>query len=559
MTSRTFSGLNAPATTPLNIPILKFSHSTTSADRASPLAWTHLSSNGDLAVIFDQFPPHETSSAFSQGYQCLRVLRGSEILEQLNLNWLARQAAAGPSLLVPNVKPLVAIIVKSPCLAVRYPKGNDQTRRFQIKFASDADYSNAISIFSGLGCPITHSTVNPSNQPSSDRPFSSSSHTPSLLQIGGGTPTLTSSTMSPGISNRPLSGQYLGQQPLSSSGAEHNLSGPFDTSFNNITSTANYGQVNGDRRASSEMFFRPGISNHGITASSSSATTAQAPSGTIPHTLQRRGSHFATNPADLRATSDHFSRDRPSTAPTVPEVESLSQILPPKRELPFAKPRVSQKPRSRKSPVKLAPKPTQLSNASTLFISQSEAAASGTNTETRPSSTGSSCTWALENGGANATSAGYGLARGKEAEVPATADLGDSSPQLISRCNMGTSGASTLEKSTEKAGIETGTFTRTKSLGGVNEINNTSNAENVEPITQTLPGRSTTDCFAVAPAGCATKDEISVADFSSYLTTPSSQRAALVESWVCGQLENDAFLALCQDVEGVWRRIAFGY
>ncbi|OJJ45460.1 hypothetical protein ASPZODRAFT_134113 [Penicilliopsis zonata CBS 506.65] len=48
------------------------------------------------------------------------------------------------------------------------------------------------------------------------------------------------------------------------------------------------------------------------------------------------------------------------------------------------------------------------------------------------------------------------------------------------------------------------------------------------------------------------------ADFSSYLSLPDAERAASVESWICQQLEDDAFIQLCRDVEGVWQRIAFG-
>lgn len=51
---------------------------------------------------------------------------------------------------------------------------------------------------------------------------------------------------------------------------------------------------------------------------------------------------------------------------------------------------------------------------------------------------------------------------------------------------------------------------------------------------------------------------LTTTDLSAYLSTPPSERSALIESWVCQQLESDAFLALCQDVEGVWKRVAYG-
>lgn len=32
----------------------------------------------------------------------------------------------------------------------------------------------------------------------------------------------------------------------------------------------------------------------------------------------------------------------------------------------------------------------------------------------------------------------------------------------------------------------------------------------------------------------------------------------LVESWICRHVEDDAFLKLCEDVEGVWQRMKLG-
>ena len=43
-----------------------------------------------------------------------------------------------------------------------------------------------------------------------------------------------------------------------------------------------------------------------------------------------------------------------------------------------------------------------------------------------------------------------------------------------------------------------------------------------------------------------------------YQTTPASERSAQLERWICEQLEDDAFVELCRDVEGVWKRMALG-
>lgn len=63
----------------LTLPILKFSHTTTSFERTAPLGWTHVSSAGDLLAVFDYVPFHGVSSGLSERRR-LKVLRGAEAL-----------------------------------------------------------------------------------------------------------------------------------------------------------------------------------------------------------------------------------------------------------------------------------------------------------------------------------------------------------------------------------------------------------------------------------------------------------------------------------------------
>lgn len=53
-------------------------------------------------------------------------------------------------------------------------------------------------------------------------------------------------------------------------------------------------------------------------------------------------------------------------------------------------------------------------------------------------------------------------------------------------------------------------------------------------------------------------DLLAKADFSVYLASPTPERTQKLENWICGNLENDGFLQLCEDVEGIWRRFALG-
>lgn len=56
----------------------------------------------------------------------------------------------------------VEMVVKSPFLAMRYPKGNLNIRRFQVRFRSDDDFKKAVQALSDLGLPCTDKNA-PSN------------------------------------------------------------------------------------------------------------------------------------------------------------------------------------------------------------------------------------------------------------------------------------------------------------------------------------------------------------------------------------------------------------
>lgn len=49
-----------------------------------------------------------------------------------------------------------------------------------------------------------------------------------------------------------------------------------------------------------------------------------------------------------------------------------------------------------------------------------------------------------------------------------------------------------------------------------------------------------------------------IADLASYISEPKTERIARLETWICSQIQNDDFLTLTQDVEGLWQRFAFG-
>lgn len=45
---------------------------------------------------------------------------------------------------------------------------------------------------------------------------------------------------------------------------------------------------------------------------------------------------------------------------------------------------------------------------------------------------------------------------------------------------------------------------------------------------------------------------------SLYLKSPTPARSAFLSAWMCELIQDDDFVTLCEDVEGTWRRFAFG-
>lgn len=60
----------------LRLAIAKFSYTTTTIDHVGPLAWNHVSGNGDLACVFEKFL--DSGSVPSRVIQ--KVIRGDGIL-----------------------------------------------------------------------------------------------------------------------------------------------------------------------------------------------------------------------------------------------------------------------------------------------------------------------------------------------------------------------------------------------------------------------------------------------------------------------------------------------
>lgn len=113
------------------VSLAKFSHTTTSSSHNGPLNWSHIFGNGDITAILES---HVASRVL------LKVFQGHEILvlehprpqnttnmaqEEVDLTYHTQEAARQTG---NQIKPTFAVIVKPPCLAVKYPTGGNCVR-----------------------------------------------------------------------------------------------------------------------------------------------------------------------------------------------------------------------------------------------------------------------------------------------------------------------------------------------------------------------------------------------------------------------------------------------
>ncbi|KIW99174.1 uncharacterized protein Z519_00837 [Cladophialophora bantiana CBS 173.52] len=174
---------------PLCLPLLKFSYATVSNESIAPIPWIHLSSKDALFAIFET-SPIQLEDGRAEERQKFKVLQDPEVMEELDLNALSVEAhralIQAPAATAVNV-PHVAIIVKVPMIAIKYPMANGQIRRFQIRFSKNEDYYEAMKMLSRANVPTVEAGTFPDHKPqAAPRPAAPSLVAPSdsASQVG---------------------------------------------------------------------------------------------------------------------------------------------------------------------------------------------------------------------------------------------------------------------------------------------------------------------------------------------------------------------------------------
>ncbi|KAF7590308.1 hypothetical protein BBP40_003001 [Aspergillus hancockii] len=456
------------------LPLAKFSHTTTSSSHRGPLNWSHVFGNGDIIGIFERL----SMPAPLPSRVLLKILRDHDILEQVDLTYLTREAES-QSQPAPNAptKPVFAVVVKLPCLAVKYPRGTTCVRRFQIKFSLDRDFYSALCILSDIKCPFSESNV--SSMPLARKLTSSQWHPEPIPYALYARDTLSS-----------VSGETRLPTPINT------FSPPFLPSIvSNIT---------------------PAIRSPSLCIPLTNFTDDTITVGSQVHSLKEtttclRQSTINTSSQD----TSNRAASRRSTATVCHDIQDLNQILPPKRDLPFTKPQAK---RSRTT----ASRPSTISR-----VEDVQKRVSDSNIQPRLNTPAPSPSQ---------------IAEKTLNSKMITLKYGPSSlPQLNPNPDPTISQAAALTPS-----IPIPSISPTATQHPLPPMpQNTSFLMGENPFTRESPRGQKTDLLTET-------------DLSSYLASPTTERTIKLENWICRSIEDDGFLQLCEDVEGIWRRFALG-
>ncbi|KAJ5650605.1 uncharacterized protein N7484_004328 [Penicillium longicatenatum] len=473
------------------LPLTKFSHATTTINHCVPLSWTHVNGDGDLVCILEQVPGgHSIPPRL-----VLRVARNDGILEQIDLAHFVRMSTA-QNKNDQNAKPLFAVVVKSPCLAVKYPQSSMHIRRFQIKFSRNTDYFTALALLSNINCPLTEgstSMLQPRRSPSSAS-WTSLQVPQSALKEASTAVASDNDTTIPSF-------HVPGYTPSG-------ISSVFLPTASNSESNAGYAVAPNPPSSSSSTIYNLVRQSAPIFQNPFELTTTLPPNHHDPSLHSRQ--KYPENPESRSATAPAFHGDQ------------LDQMLPPRRDLPFLKP---------------SQKRSQKGDAATFTISQIAATS-------QPQSK------------ASKDEQLFPFMGHKSMSMPPNSQVSDSQSQsqplvptqplletiqiksLPSQPQASQSDAYlNLDPVCEQVRSRPGNGSVVSvdiAVGGVDNGNNIVHGKPTQPMM------------------------ISENQLSTYFGAPTPERIAFLESWMCELIEDDGFMTLCQDVEVTWRRFAFG-
>ncbi|THZ65630.1 hypothetical protein D6C85_08332 [Aureobasidium pullulans] len=313
-------------------PVLKFSHSTLPR-HATPSAWNHIQ-GPEIFALIEQLD-----------HDCLqlRVVQGTKDLEALPLTAIVQETRdlhkKHPHL-PPDNLPIFGL-TKGTALAVRYFCQDNQIRRIQLRFANDDSCNEAVKILSSHGLMFSVPTVEQQKQPQA-RPSTANSYMSRLSSVQPARfDRDTSSIIVPTVQDtfHPASSypQHHSDQHITNQGSPSNMHMFTSSPTGKEYQTRDIERQPTDQAADLRMF-----------------TSSPTPKVYQTQNIQRQPTF-----APVRTSEE--PENRPSTAPIHWPSDMTRDLLPPRRELPFPKP--SSSPAKTKMLPPLA-KPSYVSEAS---------------------------------------------------------------------------------------------------------------------------------------------------------------------------------------------------
>ncbi|KAI9745762.1 MAG: hypothetical protein M1835_002565, partial [Candelina submexicana] len=522
----------------------------------------------------------------------------------------------------------IAAIIQCPCIAIRYKMRSGQMRRFQLRCKTESDYKAAIDTLKQVGLPLKESfpqrsaavalgpPIRPASSSSQARPSSSASQARHLTSRGTYTATSPLEPLQDRYNvearNPGSDGHY---HPQSSTVAYNNKLGSF-TTVPRLVEEASHTLF--------PTFGQPSImlscSTTGIQEESRPPPSAYPPpwmpkihsdwpigrpytsSGLSQGTMQYEDSFRAQNsmlpPAEGQGVTkisypvgsiepEHPSRlgsdvlQRPATAP-VSQAETLSQLLPPKRELPFGK-RLSKLTPASTDPMTrppasvldMPPLPTPTIVEKTEVVSTNKRSSAKktapiSRSRKAPNPRGKSRVKPNRLLNPQVEIKPFGEAHEEEPAKP---------PLLAAETGLMCKDHDAAQRASKRKLNDLGGAVNNRRKSDpkrcVLESDKQASPNAIEtdpsPLTNTVPDPSSTipvnsttemwmdrvDAFVARHAG--RPSPMQAIDLSAYAAQSDEDRLAQVDNMICDYIMDDDFLKLCEDVESSWRRIALGY
>ncbi|KAI9834071.1 MAG: hypothetical protein M1819_003356 [Sarea resinae] len=579
----------------LVLPVVKFSYAVNESSTDSHINWIHLPQRDHMSAVFETFQT-STSDHQHQEHRRLKIVIEPNAVEHLDLDILYRIYAddrarahlqSQPSL---NVQPPVSFLVRSPRIAMRYPLPDGKVRRFQISLAETSGFETAVRILGGIGFELKESPPRPVSSQQRrllPRPVTR------LQEIQPPQPDFIpqqnlSSGPAPPVQQRPLESigvlqhQMSNQQPrplsrLVLQQQERPPSQPALTSSSHLADPSTIGFASRNPAIGHEedshrqtMYRSPSQSHYSHGSNGSSEPQSHCPPFRSNLAFGDNSATFGLGEQDHQEQLQQHSQQqssslrRAATLPSSQSPDTISQILPPKRELPFAKsgtrPSTTSFASPRMNPFKPTARPYTTSSAS----GRSSPLKQVMDLSPLP---GSAFTFIPPKESGDMNSPPSNGTHSSSPIKPASTDL----PQLP-QPTFASNSLKPIHQAT---------------LGPLSQHHRTSSphpdqarppaSTSSHPSIPTNP--ATTPLHPPSNSNLPADYQAQIEDFitshsshiprqppPSPLPTPSlaayasltrAERLAALDELITSSLMDDAFLTLCEDVESAWRRVGF--